>query len=334
MKSVMNIRKMITALTLCLIFSPLTFAKENQFQRIVVFGASLSDPGNAFVLLSDPQDFDFDESCSLGTPANVPPYDLLDDFLIPDGSYARGGHHVTNGATWIEQFARGKGLSGNARPALRNVGLNASNYAVGGARAADYPCRFNLSDQLAVYQQDFPEVTDNTLFIFELGGNDVRDALAAQDPSLIAEALGNINSAVQMLYSQGARHFLLVNVPAIGATPAVKMLDDQFGGVGFIINAANNLTQAFNANLAQLQTGLNAGLPAIDVRTLDLYALLNSIIDNPADYGITNTNDACVTPAVAPYKCKKPDNYLFWDGIHPTKVVHDIMAQKAAEVLM
>ncbi len=62
-----------------------------------MFGASLSDFGNVFVLLSDVLCFDFDEPCRLGAPANVPPYDLLDELLISDGAYAKRGHHVTNG---------------------------------------------------------------------------------------------------------------------------------------------------------------------------------------------------------------------------------------------
>jgi len=82
------------------------------------------------------------------------------------------------------------------------------------------------------------------------------------------------------------------------------------------------------------QAGLNFLLPGIDVKTLDLYALLNEVIANPSSFGIINTEDACVTPNVIQYKCKKPDTYLFWDGIHPTKAVHAIMAQRAAEVLM
>jgi phospholipase/lecithinase/hemolysin len=38
---------------------------------------------------------------------------------------------------------------------------------------------------------------------------------------------------------------------------------------------------------------------------------------------------ACVTPNQPPFQCTKPDGYVFWDGIHPTKVVHRIIAQDA-----
>ena len=84
----------------------------------------------------------------------------------------------------------------------------------------------------------------------------------------------------------------------------------------------------------QFQAGFNSDLPGIEVRIVDVYTLLADILDDPVLFGFTNTEDACVTPNVPPFKCKKPDNYVFWDGIHPTKVVHSIMAQKAAEVLM
>ena len=313
-----------------LLVATVSSAKEKQFDRIIVFGSSLSDSGNAFTILSDSQAYGFDESCNIGTPSNVPPYDKLDDFLIPDGSYAIGGHHITNGATWVEQFSRSKGLSGDTRPALGNEGTKASNYAVGGARVADKPCRFNLSNQLMAYEQDAMLPTENTLFVLEIGGNDVRDALATQDPTIIGYALHTIAYTIETLYAQGARKFLLVNVPAIGETPALKKLDTMIPGVAV---AANFLTSEFNSNLGVYQNLLNDTLADVDIRTLDLQTLLNDIIANPESFGITNTEDACITPDVAPFTCKNPDSYLFWDGIHPTKVVHGIMAQKAAEVL-
>jgi len=327
----------VTILTALFLVATVSSAQEKKIDRIVVFGSSLSDSGNAFVLLSNPQTYSFDESCSLGTPANTPPYDKLDDFLVPDGSYARGGHHVSNGSTWIEQFARGRGLSGYTRPALGNNGIKASNYAVGGARAVDYPCRFNLSNQLEVFNRDLQNglvISEKTLFVFEIGGNDVRDALVSGSlevaEQIITQALGKIGDAITLLYSQGARKFLLVNVPAIGETPAVKIIDAMMPGAA---QSANALSQAFNNNLEGLQGFLNGMLPGVDIKTLDLYAMLNDIIANPETFGLSNIKDACVTPNVAPFTCKNPDSYLFWDGIHPTKVVHGIMAQKAAEVL-
>ena len=71
----------------------------------------------------------------------------------------------------------------------------------------------------------------------------------------------------------------------------------------------------------------------MDVRIFDANALLTTIIDNPDDYGIEVTDVPCVTPNVPPYKCTDPGSYLFWDGIHPTKAVHKVMAYDAAEVL-
>jgi len=313
-----------------MVFSAGSFAQEKPIESIVVFGSSLSDTGNAFTLLSNPSAFGFSETCGLGIPANVPPYDALDDLLIPDGTYAMGGHHVTNGAVWIERFARGKGLSGSVRPALGNAGTKAANYAVGGARASDYPCRFNLADQLGAFLNDIPEPSDRTLVVIEMGSNDVRDVLAGGDPALLETAAYNIGAAVETLYGLGARKFLLVNVPNIGRTPAVTALDAVFPGLA---EAANGLSIAFNGALSLLQTRIMGAFPGIDVRILDFYALLEAIIGDPAAFGLENTQNACVTPNLPPFKCPSPDTYLFWDGIHPTKAVHDIMAEAAAEVL-
>ena len=133
----------ISVLAASLVCAPILLAKTSNYDRIVVFGSSLSDTGNAFTLIKNATELGFGQ-CNLGVPLNKPPYDQMDklqvedeyyELLVPDGVYARGGHHVTNGATWIEQFALGQGLSGTVRPAILNPGLKASNYAVGGARA-------------------------------------------------------------------------------------------------------------------------------------------------------------------------------------------------------
>lgn len=298
--------------------------------RVVAFGASLTDTGNAFIWLSDPAN----ESC--GTRLNVPPYEALDDLLIPDGPYAKGGHHFTNGATWLEGMARYLALAGNGRPAFRNGGHEASNYAVGGARAvADYPCRFNLPAQVDAYLADFPQTSARTLIAIEIGGNDVRDALAAaglgQDPNpYIADALGSLKNNIIRLYASGARKFLVLNVPDVGKTPAVRILDQLFPGTAA---GGNALSSGYNAGLALVVQGLGAALPGIDIRILDIYTTLNSVIAHPGTYGFRDATHACVTPDQPPFKCTKPDMYAFWDGIHPTQTLHAIVAAQAISVI-
>lgn len=323
---------------ICLVLSSAAFAQTKQFDRIVTFGTSLSDSGNAFILLSDPSAFSFGNDCSMGTPANVPPYDQLDEFLVPDGSYAKGGHHVTNGATWIEQLGKSLGLAGNTQPSLRNPGQKSSNYAVGGSRILDFPCRFNLSNQLEVFTTDFPrQVSTRALFVIEMGSNDIRDIMVSYDPedptpsfTNLYTALGRIEGTIKMLYKKGARKFLVVNIPPIGETPAVSRLELLFPGSAYL---ANFLAISFNSGLDVMLANLNIELPGADLRLLDIYALVYEIIGDPQVFKIVNTVDACVTPNIPPFTCKKPDTFLFWDGIHPTKAVHAIVAQRAAKAL-
>lgn len=302
-------------------------AQSPAVDRVVFFGASLSDTGNSFTWLSDPAN----QAC--GVPLNVPPYDALDPLKVPDGPYAKGGHHFTNGATWTEDLARGLALAGNARPTFASRGTQASNYAVGGARAvAGYPCRFNLPAQVSTYLRDFPQTSASTVVAIEIGGNDVRDALVAaaglQDPApYLQGALASLGNSVGTLHAYGARRFLLLNVPDIGKSPAVRQLGPAaVAGGGF-------LATQYNANLALLSQQLTQLLPGIDIRIVDIHAKLNQIVASPGDYGLANVTDACVTPNQPTFQCADPDAYAFWDGIHPTKAVHAIIAQQALSVL-
>src|SRR2546427_12831291 len=131
----------LTALLTCaLSFSTWAAAGDGELSRIVVFGDSLTDPGNAFVITHQ---------------VSVPPYQL-----IPDFPYARGGHHFSNGKTWVEQFGRGLDMSNSVCSALAARG-KCSNYAVGGARARPGTL-FDLSSQVAMFRSDFAR--DRTAF--------------------------------------------------------------------------------------------------------------------------------------------------------------------------
>jgi len=323
-----TLRKVLLAAT----FSGLAGASSAApYSGLVFFGDSLSDTGNSFIWLSQPAN----QAC--GVPMNVPPYDALDPLKVPDGPYAHGGHHYSNGATWAEVTARSLALAGNARPAFAGAGTQARNYAVGGARAvAGYPCRFNLPAQVNdAYLRDFPQTSASTLITIEIGGNDVRDGLVAVllsgNPNAaapyISAALASLGDSVGTLHAHGARKFLLLNVPNVGLTPAVR----AFGPVAMFVG--DSVSKGFNDNLGPLSQYLMSVLPGSDIRIVDIYTKLNQVVASPASYGFTNWTEACITPNVPPFQCTDPDSYVFWDGIHPTKAMHAIIAQQALAAL-
>ena len=295
------------------------------FSGIVVFGTTLSDPGNGFALVGEN-----------GTP---PDYEI-GPFLIPTVPYARGGHHLSNGATWIEQFGKSIGLGGSVRPALRGS-AQATNFAIGTARARVVPVPpgqpdISLTGQVDAFLLQSGGVADpEALFVIEMGGNDVRDAFASGDPVIAAgilnAALSSIAANVLRLYQAGAREFLVMNVPNIALTPAVRALGPA------AVGPATAATQAFNLGLSgplpnDVLDQLSL-LPGSSFHLLDAFQLLNDITADPAAFGLTNVEDACVTPDIPPFKCQKPDDFLFWDGLHPTKVGHALLAAEAASVL-
>ena len=292
------------------------------YSAIVVFGTSLSDAGNAFALRG-------------GT--NTPPNYMLDPLLVPAAPYARGGHHFSNGATWVEQLARSLRLAGSVRPAFGSDSLKATNYAVGAARAYDDGQNFNLSNQVQAFLSDHAAgAPSDALYVIEMGGNDLRDAIVAYQTggpaaaqAILQKAIGSIAKHIHLLHQAGARHFLVWLPPNVGLTPAIRMLDQMSPGA---MQLATGLSQAFNAGLSGVLTQLS-GLPGISIARFDAFALLNDIVADPQGYGLTNTVQACVTPYDEPFFCQAPDEYLFWDGIHPTRAAHTIVAQAAASVL-
>ncbi len=96
---------------------------------------------------------------------------------------------------------------------------------------------------------------------------------------------------------------------------------------------ATSLTQSFNGNLTGLLGQLSTGLPGISVTRLAVDQILTAILADPAGFNLTTVTTACVTPNAAPFRCRHADKFLFWDGIHPTKAGHAILAEQTSRVL-
>ena len=297
------------------------FCAAGHAERLVVFGDSLSDTGN--------------QHWASGT-LSVPPYTELNALLIPDDPYARGGVHFSNGQSWIEHVAAALDAAGAARPALASAGAGA-NYAWSGARASGIQDR-DLGGQVTAYLADVNgSASQETLYVLFIGGNDVRDALLVgmADPAAavmrVGEALAGVAANIDTLFAAGARRFLILNSPNVGLVPALAAFPPEARPAATCMSLLFNLGGAAPAPCAVPIAGL-AGIAAnlenagAQVTLVDVFAFTTAVASYPAAFGLTNVADACVTPSQPPYTCEDPNNRVFWDGIHPTKVMHRLLA--------
>ena len=255
--------------------------------------------------------------------------------VLPPGT----GKFTTNpGPIWAEVIAQRYGFT--ATPA--NQGGN--DYAEGGARVSQLPGVPNIpptgtATPVTTQVQTFlgkGAVNSGALYSVWAGANDVffQLGLAAAGAATPAQVQANLATAATQLVQQvgqlnaaGARYIIVWNVPDIGKTPF---------GVGSGQGATITALSSFYNNT------LSAGLDAlhVDVIRLNIFALLNEAIANPAAFGFTNvTTPACTTASslictsatlVAPNAAQ---TYLFADTVHPTTAGHKILADYAASVI-
>ncbi len=279
---------------------------DHGYERIFVFGDSLSDPGNRFAVT--------------GETAN-PPF-----IPIPDAAYGVGGHHFTNGRTWVEVLAQKMKLTHWAKPAYRDPAFG--NFAFAGARARDHsPTAPSFGQQVQAWiaiQGCTGAPMDDTLFVVQFGGNDLRDALegiaAGADPALIVgDAVTGIVTNMGILASCGARNFLVANAPNLGVTPLVP---------GPAKPAVEGLSFLFNINL---QGAMAFYLPSfLNISTVDFFSIVTGMAASPVAFGFSNVTTPCLAFGVTENAfCQDRDAYLFWDAVHPTKKAHAYLGEHA-----
>ena len=277
-----------------------------EVSTIYAFGDSLSDAGNDYI-------------ASFGVLPSSPPYS--------DGRFS-------NGAVWVQDLAKSLGL-GAVLPSL----AGGRDFAYGGAEAGNEPLHtvnpIDLPSQLAQFLVDDPHPQANALYTLSIGANDLLDAIPvyASNPSGaeadIQAAVNNEITFVAGLAADGARNFLILNVPDLGKTP------EEVGNAA----VASQLSSLYD-------TELNASLQALvaqdhlSIHLVDTYALIDAGVADPAKYGLKNVTTPVWTGNYEdPFSGKlnahgKAQNtYLFFDHLHPTAQGHLIVAAAAQAAL-
>jgi phospholipase/lecithinase/hemolysin len=130
---------------------------------------------------------------------------------------------------------------------------------------------------------------------------------------VIARSVGDLMTVVAGLQGLGVTHILVPGMPDLGLSPYGQSL----GPAGAA--AASAYTDALNAALA-------GSLPA-GVKYYDTASFLRAAVANPAAYGLTNVTAPCFDGTTV---CGNPDEYLFWDDLHPTTAASRVLAGEFA----
>ena len=95
--------------------------------------------------------------------------------------------------------------------------------------------------------------------------------------------------------------------------------------------AAKLFVTTVNAGL-QFWTAFYASSHGIKVSLVHINTLLYQLVSNPSTFGFTNSTGAAYNPNIAQSfspplnPVADPDDYVFWDGFHPTTNAHRFAA--------
>ncbi len=117
-------------------------------------------------------------------------------------------------------------------------------------------------------------------------------------------AVNDILSIVATLKGIGMMEIIVPGMPDLSLTP------DYYGDLG---------AQALSIYFNQL---LVAGLPQ-GAQYFNTFAFMHQVVADPGAYGLTDVVDPCFDGVNV---CSNPDQYLFWDGFHPTTAADAILA--------
>lgn len=206
------------------------------------------------------------------------------------------------------------------------------------------------------------ESNDSTVYFIFTGANDYLNALFFEDnynPSVMSSYIDNVlasmEASIDKLTKSGARHLIIMGLPALGETPKYVYSSDKM--------MLNTVVSLHNQRLQQRLEQWQKDSPEIDFLYIDIQMILAKALTNPDVFGFSNTTQACIdiksttfydlvnSPFASNFVlqyaqllqyrdpqfiadernyhiCDGPEHYLFWDDIHPSTQAHFYLANE------
>ena len=284
------------------------------YSEIVVFGDSVSDTGNVHTA-----------STAQG--------------LIPDPPPPYFDGRLSNGPIWVERLAERLGIA-SPSPSL----TGGMNYAYAGAKTGTEPRNRtslvthevlpiqNIGTQINTYLGEHPAGFRNDQLVVLWGGGN--DLVETRTPADVQQVVDNLEAELMILNANGAGDVLVPNQPDQADAPIFNKTPGPAA-------QAAELNRLFNTQLDTMLDGLEKDPDLkITIYRFDAFSLVKDVIADPGEFGLSNVTDAALDlalfkpPFTQPYPVvEDPENYLFWDYIHPTTVGHQIIGDAAYNAL-
>lgn len=221
----------------------------------------------------------------------------------PQPAYYQGRY--SNGLVWIEYLS----------DRLHLTAKQTKNFAYGGSTTGNVANAYvpSLLAQVQSFTQTHQQTNPNGLYVLWAGANDYLQGVTnANIP------VQNVTGAIASLSKVGAKKILVGNLPDLGQLPATR--------TGANSPILSTLTQEHNQGLRRSLKLLSQQNSDLEIVTFNANALYQDAITNPATFGFSNVSSSCLSGSKA---CGNPNQFLFWDGIHPTTAAHRIIADTA-----
>lgn len=290
----------------------------NDITGIYAFGDSLTDTGNLFSL------------------SGQPPFPFFNG-------------RFSNGPNWIDYLSGSLGLS-SPTPFLSGQPANDGfNFAIGGATTGfantlDNPLLPGLQQQIGAFTSLVSpglsaDERRDALYIVWGGANDYlpTDSQTFVPLEMPEPSITNLSNAIAALAGVGAKNILVVNLPDLGNTPRVLGNDLSFplSPDDPTPGELNSLIDTHNAQLSKTLKSFRKSDPALNLISYDFNSVFDAVLADPTAFGFANTTEPCLftLSCVLDFSGQTQQQFLFWDGIHPTTRGHQIIAQGALDAL-
>lgn len=312
--------KKILSLFFALFFCSSAFA-EQPFKQMVFFGDSLSDNGNLYRLIKFP---------------DSPPYYI---------------GRFTNGTTWAEDL--GKHFYEKYYIGIENNAYGGATTILHNPKTDSFIAPTTLEAELFSYYAHSLRIDKSqVLYVIWIGANDYLYEKA--DMNTLTDNVANkIAWAINSLIGKGANKFLILNLPDLATTPYAKDLQ--------LTDRLHIISEMHNKKLNDKINELRSQYPAVKIVTIDVYSTFNDLLANPKKYDpvLNDTIQPCLSEAISLKNsvpdvtglntnlrnamnlpelariyqleksytlCTNANEHVFWDFVHPTENVHQILS--------